>query len=268
MKDKGLIRFIGKSPGVRRALELCEMVAAEGVTVLLRGETGVGKELLARRVHSLSRRGESAFVVMNCPAITPTIAESELFGHEKGSFTGAVTNGEGLLAAAAGGTLFMDEVGDLDRVVQLKLLRFLNGADEAKREVRRVGSPKTKPVDVRVVAATNQNLLELMRSGVFREDLYYRLNPFVIHIPPLRQRKEDIPLLVEACLKGFSIEREALGKLEAHSWPGNVRELESVLRAAKMLANHRKHQSITADDVWFASELEEGMGPNMAEALA
>lgn len=268
MQTKGVIRFIGQSPGIRRALELCEVVAKEMVTVLLRGETGVGKELLARRIHGLSARAQHDFVVMNCPAITATIAESELFGHEKGSFTGAVVSGEGLLAAADGGSLFMDEVGDLDKVVQLKLLRFLNGSDERTREVRRVGSPKTKPVNVRIIAATNQNLLDLMQKGIFREDLYYRLNPFIIHIPPLRTRKMDIPPLVEHLLKGFKVEEEVMNKLLGHSWPGNVRELESVLRSAKMLASHRKHAHITLDDIWFATELEEGKGPELNAATA
>ena len=207
MQHNGVIRFIGKSAAVERALELCDMVAKQNVTVLLRGETGVGKELLARKIHNASKRGDKRFVVMNCPAITESISEAELFGHQKGAFTGAHQNSEGLLSEADGGTLFMDEVGDLGIPVQLKLLRFLNGGDEMKREVRRVGSPTTKTVDVRIIAATNQHLLELVRQGRFRQDLYYRLNPFTIHIPALRNRLEDLePLVAHFLKKDFPID--------------------------------------------------------------
>lgn len=255
MQTGGVIRFIGDSPGIKRALDLCEMVAKDDVTVLLRGETGVGKELLARKIHSASKRGQNPFVIMNCPAITATISESELFGHDKGAFTGAWAASEGILAAADGGTLFMDEIADMDMAVQLKLLRFLNGDSEA-REVRRVGSAKIKPVNVRIVAATNQQLLDFVKNGKFRQDLYYRLNPVTIHIPPLRSRREDIPALIKYFAQGFELRNDAEVKLLKHDWPGNVRELENVLRTAKMVAAHKNHDRITVEDVWFADEMD------------
>jgi len=208
--------------------------------VLLRGETGTGKELVAHAIHINSPREEKPFVRVNCAALAPGVLESELFGHEKGSFTGAVARRPGRFELADGGTLFLDECGDLPMEVQIKLLRTLQ-----EREFERVGGAETIKVDVRVVSATNRNLEKMIEEGEFREDLYYRLNVFPINLPPLRDRLEDLPVLVQHFITKFARQMgaspsqasiEALGKLKEYNWPGNVRELENIIERATILA--------------------------------
>jgi len=204
------------------------------------GESGTGKEVVARYIHDLSERSEGPFVPINCGALPETLLESELFGHVKGSFTGAVRDKEGLFTAARGGTFFLDEIAEIAPSTQVKLLRVLQ-----EREVLPVGGTEPIPVDVRVIAATNRDLDEDMRNGRFRSDLYYRLNVIALHLPPLRERPDDIPLLAEGCLERLAGERgqpprrlsqAALEVLLAYDWPGNVRELENVLEHAALVS--------------------------------
>lgn len=231
--------IVGQSNGLRNVLQLVETVASSDSTVLLLGETGTGKELLARAIHERSRRKERTFVKMNCAAIPSGLLESELFGHERGAFTGAVTQKIGRLELADRGTMFLDEVGDIPVELQPKLLRALQ-----EREFERLGSVSTKKVDVRLIAATNRNLEEMMQENEFRSDLYYRLNVFPIRIPPLRERPEDIPLLVHYFTQKYarrmekqieSIPSSALKKLSSWPWPGNIRELENFVERAVIL---------------------------------
>jgi two-component system nitrogen regulation response regulator GlnG len=211
-------------------------VAATDLTVLIRGESGTGKELIARAIHANSRRHQHPMVAVNCAAIPRELLESELFGHEKGAFTGAVAARRGRFEQADGGTLFLDEIGDMDVALQTKILRVLQ-----ERQVERLGGERLIPVDVRIIAATNQDLDAAVARRAFREDLFYRLNVVVIHVPPLRDRREDIPPLAEHFLKQFAAEQggepkvlsaEALERLVQHRWPGNVRELENVVKRA------------------------------------
>jgi Nif-specific regulatory protein len=232
--------IIGDAPALREVLARVEQVAPTSSTVLLRGETGTGKELVAHAIHINSARESGPFVRVNCAALAPGILESELFGHEKGAFTGAVARRAGRFELADGGTLFLDEVGDLPMEVQIKLLRTLQ-----EREFERVGGTETLKVDVRVVSATNRNLEELIRDGKFREDLYYRLNVFPIHLPALRERAEDVPRLCEHFIAKFcrtsgkavrGITADASAVLQAYPWPGNVRELENAVERAMIVA--------------------------------
>jgi Nif-specific regulatory protein len=232
--------IIGDSAALREVLARVEQVAPTSSTVLLRGETGTGKELVAHAIHINSPRESGPFVRVNCAALSPGILESELFGHEKGAFTGAVARRAGRFELADGGTLFLDEVGDLPMEVQIKLLRTLQ-----EREFERVGGTETLKVDVRVVSATNRNLEDLIAEGKFREDLYYRLNVFPIQMPALRERVEDIPRLVEHFIAKFSrtsgkairgIAPEAVAVLQGYAWPGNVRELENAIERAMIVA--------------------------------
>jgi transcriptional regulator with GAF, ATPase, and Fis domain len=225
---------------MREVVETARTAASARTTVLLLGESGVGKEIVARAIHGWSPRADGPFVAVNCVALTPELLESELFGHEKGAFTGAIAQKKGKFELAEGGTLFLDEIGDLAPHLQAKLLRVLQ-----EREFQRVGGVRTLEANVRVVAATNRDLPEAIRAGTFREDLYYRLNVVSITIPPLRDRTTDIPALAEHFLGRFCRELnrparrlspEAMDALVAHEWPGNVRELQNVLERAVVLS--------------------------------
>lgn len=241
-RGHGLI--VGESAALRRVLKQIGQVAATDATVLLTGETGTGKELLARTVHELSPRSSRGMVCVNCAAIPDTLIESELFGHEKGAFTGATSRQLGCFELADGSTLFLDEVGELPFPLQAKLLRVLQ-----EKIVHRLGSPKGTPVDVRIVAATNQNLEKAVNEKKFRADLYYRLSVFPIEVPPLRERPEDIPLLIESFVNEFSvlsdkriesIDRNSMDLLQRYRWPGNIRELRNTVERAMILAEGSK----------------------------
>ena len=232
--------IVGSSPGLRRMMERVAMVAATNTNVLITGETGTGKELVASAIHESSPRRDRLLVTVNCAAISAGLLESELFGHEKGAFTGAVQRRKGRFELAHGGTLFLDEIGELPLETQVKLLRVLQ-----EREFERVGGSETIRVDVRVIAATNRDLPDMVARGTFREDLYYRLNVFPVTLPPLRERAEDIPLLVHAFLRRFArqagkriddVTPQAMWRLMAYHWPGNVRELQNVIERAVILA--------------------------------
>lgn len=232
-------RPVGVSPRFVEVLRLAEEVAPTESTVLILGESGTGKEVIARYIHELSNRSEGPFFSINCGALPEGLLESELFGHVKGSFTGAVRDKEGLFAAARGGTFFLDEIAETKPSTQVKLLRVLQ-----EREALPVGGTEPVPVDVRVIAATNRDLDEAIRDGSFRTDLYYRLNVITLHLPPLRERREDIPLLCNWFLQRLAeqkgqtpkrLSREALQVLLAYDWPGNVRELENALEHAVIL---------------------------------
>lgn len=225
--------IVGTSAALRKVLDQAAIVAATGSTVLLNGETGTGKELLARAIHNLSPRRERSFVRLNCAAIPSGLVESELFGHEKGAFTGALMQKQGRFELADRGTLFLDEIGDISLELQPKLLRALQ-----EHEFERLGSTRTIRVDVRLIAATHRNLQDMIRNNQFREDLFYRLNVFPIQIPPLRERREDIPLLVHYFVSRHSgrmqkqvkrVSMEAMEMLVNSDWPGNIRELENFI---------------------------------------
>jgi two-component system response regulator HydG len=232
--------LVGTSAAMRRVQDTITQVAQASTTVLVMGESGTGKELVARAIHRRSRRNRGPFVAINCAAIPVTLLESELFGHERGAFTGAFARREGRFKMADGGTLFLDEVAELDPMIQAKLLRVLQ-----EGEFERLGGTQTLRVDVRVVASTNKNLLEMSRTGRFREDLFYRLNVISMTLPALRERSDDIPLLAQHFLSRFAeknrkevrtITREAMDLLIAHDWPGNVRELENTIEHAVVLS--------------------------------
>ncbi len=227
------ITFETKSPSYRKVLQMIEGIAKSDVNVLLRGETGTGKEVLARYIHRLSDRRDGPFIVVDCGAIPEHLFESELFGHERGAYTGALQKKLGLVELADGGTLFLDEIGEIPLPVQSKLLRFVE-----TRSFRRVGGLKESRVNVRIVSATNRNLTEMVRRGQFRSDLLYRINTVEIEIPPLRERKEDIPLLVETFLRKFKkkIKKETLRVLMDYDWPGNIRELRNAIERASLLS--------------------------------
>jgi formate hydrogenlyase transcriptional activator len=232
--------IVGQDPALRQVLKQVETVAPTDSTVLIRGETGTGKELVARAIHHLSSRRERTFVKVNCAAIPMGLLESELFGHEKGAFTGAIAQKIGRFELAHQGTLFLDEVGDIPWELQPKLLRVLQ-----EQEFERLGSPRTIRVNVRLVAATNRDLPQMVGDGEFRMDLYYRLNVFPLALPPLRERREDIPRLVRHFVHKFAqrmgrqietIPAEVLAALKAYSWPGNIRELENLIERAVILS--------------------------------
>lgn len=230
-----LENIVAESPAMQQVCEMVRRVAPTDATVLVYGESGTGKELVAKAIHAYSRRKEKPFIAVNCAALPEPLLESEMFGHVKGAFTGASANKEGLFEAAAGGTIFLDEIGAMPMSIQSKLLRVLQ-----EKEVRRVGSNETIPVDVRVLAATNVRLEELMEQGKMREDLYYRLSVIPIEVKPLRERKEDIlPLAFHVLRKETvlgqsppSLSPDAIAVLESYTWPGNVRELENAIKHA------------------------------------
>jgi two-component system response regulator HydG len=234
------VELVGNSAPMRKVLEAIETVAPTDATVLITGESGTGKELVARAIHRLSPRRFHPFVVIHCGALPETLLESELFGHEKGAFTGAQYRKKGKFEIADGGTVFLDEIGDISLKTQTDLLRVLQD-----HQITRVGSTQPIQVDFRCIAATNRNLEQLIAEGSFRPDLYYRLNVFRIELPPLRQRPDDIPLLVEHFVRKFSqqmnkhivrVAPEAMALLQAHPWPGNVRELENAVERAMVVA--------------------------------
>jgi transcriptional regulator with PAS, ATPase and Fis domain len=232
--------LLSKSPAMQGVFELARTAARSNSTILILGESGTGKEVLARAIHMESPRVEGPFVAVSCAALTETLLESELFGHEKGSFTGAIARRKGKFEAAHGGTLFLDEVGDIGQKLQLDLLRVLED-----RRFHRIGGNDLIEVDVRIIAATNRDLRKAAHEGKFREDLFYRLNVIPILIPPLRERREDIPLLVESFVERLSVEMkkridgvstDAMASLMAHDWPGNVRELRNILERGAVVA--------------------------------
>ena len=242
--------IVGKSEEMKKIFEIVQQVASTRVSVLIAGDSGVGKEVIADAIHYTSNRRDKAFVKVHCAALTETLLESELFGHEKGAFTGAIARKRGRFELAHMGTIFLDEIGEISPNVQIKLLRVLED-----KSFERVGGEETIEVDVRVIAATNKDLREEIKSGGFREDLYYRLNVVNFHIPPLRERKEDIPLLVAAFLKEFAeendkriegIDPKARSSLFNYSWPGNIRELRNCIESAVVLT---KGNIISLDDL-------------------
>ncbi|HKN20016.1 MAG TPA: sigma 54-interacting transcriptional regulator [Terracidiphilus sp.] len=249
--EMGFDRIIGNSAAIKHVLQLVDTVAPSDSTVLLLGETGTGKELIARAIHERSRRKERTFVKLNCAAIPTGLLESELFGHEKGAFTGAISQKVGRMELADQGTLFLDEVGDIPTEIQPKLLRVLQ-----EREFERLGSTHTRKVNVRVVAATNRDLEKMVADREFRNDLYYRLNVFPIRIPPLRDRREDIPLLVSyfvhKCAKQMqkridAIPVSVMKGLAAWDWPGNIRELENFVERAVILTRGKSLEAPLAE---------------------
>jgi formate hydrogenlyase transcriptional activator len=234
-------QIIGMSPALEAVLEQVEQVAPTDSTVLIQGETGTGKELIARATHNLSSRCGRPFIKLNCAAIPFDLLESELFGHEKGAFTGAIAQKIGRFEMADKGTLFLDEVGDIPPGLQPKLLRVLQ-----EQEFERLGSTRTHQVDVRLVAATNRNLVDMVRRNEFRSDLYYRLNVFPIPLPPLRARREDIPALVEHFVEIYArrmgkqidqISSQTMSELMAYAWPGNIRELQNFIERSVILSS-------------------------------
>jgi formate hydrogenlyase transcriptional activator len=235
-------QVIGNSPALETVLEQVERVASTDSTVLIQGETGTGKELIARAIHNMSSRCGRSFVKLNCAAIPLDLLESELFGHEKGAFTGAIAQKVGRFEMADKGTLFLDEVGDIPPALQPKLLRVLQ-----EQEFERLGSTRTHQVDVRLVAATNRDLTKMVKRGEFRIDLYYRLNVFPVALPPLRERREDIPALVAHFVDIYSrrmgrqiehIPAETMSALSSYEWPGNIRELQNMIERAVILSDH------------------------------
>jgi two-component system, NtrC family, response regulator AtoC len=240
----GLENMVGESLPLREIFEVVQQVAPSRATVLLSGESGTGKELVAKAIHQLSPRARQPFVTVHCAALAPTLLESELFGHEKGAFTGAYERRLGRFEQAQGGTLFLDEIGEIDATIQVKLLRFLG-----ERTFERVGSNKTLTADIRLIAATNRNLAELVKAGKFREDLFFRLRVVEIQLPPLRERTGDVPLLAQKFLREFARENgkavngfttDALEWLRHYSWPGNVRELRTAIEHAVVLCRGEK----------------------------
>jgi len=255
-RDSMFEDIVGSSEALRKVLRQVTKLASSDSTVLILGETGTGKELIARSIHKRSNRADRAFIGVNCAAIPQSLIASELFGHEKGAFTGATQRRLGRFEAANGGTIFLDEVGDLPSEIQVALLRVLQ-----EREIERVGSNKVIPIDVRVIAATHRDLNTLVAEGKFREDLLYRLNVVPIDVPPLRERVADTPLLVEYFIDRFGkkagkkfgrIDKKSLGLLQAYDWPGNIRELQNVIERAVILC---EGETFSVDETWLRREI-------------
>ncbi len=256
--------IVGSSVVLRRVLRLVEKVADTDSTVLITGETGSGKELIARAIHKKSHRAARAFIRVNCAAIPPSLVASELFGHEKGAFTGALQRRLGRFESANGGTIFLDEIGDLPAETQIALLRVLQD-----REIERVGNSHAISVDVRVLAATNRDLEKAVAAGTFRQDLYYRLNVFPLHVPSLRERADDIPLLVEYLIERYAtkagkrirkISRSTLTLFQTYDWPGNIRELQNVIERAVILCDG---DTFSVDETWLTRDSRTAAGPSI-----
>ncbi len=248
--EKSIDKIIGKSASMQKVLTMIRKVADSKASVLITGESGVGKELVADALHNLSSRHAASFIKVHCAALSETLLESELFGHEKGAFTGAESMHKGRFELAHGGTIFLDEIGEINQTVQIKLLRVLQ-----EHKFERVGGEQTIEVDVRVIAATNKNLAEEVKAGRFRQDLYYRLNVVPIEVPPLRERKDDIPLLIKSFLEEFNAENKkkitgfdtrARSAIYKYDWPGNIRELRNCIESAVVMASG---EEITLDDL-------------------
>ena len=261
--------IVGASPALKSVLSHLSKVAPTDSTVLISGETGTGKELIARAIHKHSRRADRAFVSLNCAATPPSLIASELFGHEKGAFTGAVQQRRGRFELAHNGTIFLDEIGEIPMDTQIALLRVLQ-----ERQLERVGGSRPIPVDVRVVAATNRDLSVAIAEGSFRSDLFYRLNVFPIHVPPLRKRREDIPILVEYFVKRFAeqmakrirqIDRRTLEVCERYPWPGNIRELQNIVERSVILCTG---DTFSIDEAWLSTQVPVGTdGPALPQTL-
>jgi formate hydrogenlyase transcriptional activator len=256
--------IVGSSASLGRVLSLVAQVAPSESTVLILGETGTGKELIARAIHQRSKRASRAFIRVNCAAIPSSLIASELFGHEKGAFTGATQRRLGRFEAASGGTLFLDEIGDLPLEAQVALLRVLQ-----EREIERVGSNVPIAVDVRIVAATHKDLAAAVANGTFRQDLFYRLNVVPIQLPSLRERVDDIPLLVEYLIERYAkqagkrirkIEQRTLELFQAYPWPGNIRELQNVVERAVILS---QGDTFAVDSTWLARQAPPPAGPSV-----
>jgi transcriptional regulator with GAF, ATPase, and Fis domain len=251
--DQEFQGIVGSSAALKEVLDLVRAVAPTDSTVLIHGETGTGKELIARAIHQRSNRSNKTFVSVNCAALAPTLIASELFGHERGAFTGAMQQRQGRFELASGGTIFLDEVGELPLDTQVALLRVLQ-----EREFERVGGTRSIKVDVRVIAATNRDLEAAVANGTFRSDLFYRLNVFPIEVPPLRERKEDIPLLVEHFVERSSekigkqfckIARRTLELCQSYHWPGNIRELQNVVERSVIVSSE---DMFRVDEAWLS----------------
>jgi formate hydrogenlyase transcriptional activator len=248
--------IVGESTPLKSVLQQVALVAPTDATVLILGETGTGKELVARAIHRLSNRSSRPFIRVNCAAIPPSLIASELFGHEKGAFTGALQRRLGRFEAANGGTIFLDEIGELPMETQIALLRVIQ-----ERELERIGSSQSIAVDVRIIAATNRDLEAAVAAGAFREDMFYRLNVFPIHVPALRERLEDIPLLVEHLVERLAkragkefrtIKMNTIELLQAYDWPGNIRELQNVIERSVILS---AGDVFSIDEAWVRREL-------------
>src|SRR6202042_1089366 len=254
--------IVGSSEPLRRVLSQVSKVAPTDSTVLILGETGTGKELIAAAIHKRSSRSSRPFIRVNCAAIPPSLIASELFGHEKGAFTGAIQRRLGRFESADGGTIFLDEIGELSPETQVALLRVLQ-----EREFERVGSNQPISIDVRVLAATNRDLEAAVSTGQFRQDLFYRINVFPIRIPSLRERKDDIPLLAEYLVERYArragkrishIKKKTLDLFQAYDWPGNIRELQNVIERAVILCDG---ETFSVDEVWLQRKSTELSGP-------
>jgi DNA-binding NtrC family response regulator len=247
LQDRRKVQVVGVSEPIREVMSLVEKIAPTDATVLITGESGTGKEVIARTIHAKSSRAEGPFIAVNCAAIPRELLESELFGHVKGAFTGAIKDKKGRFELAEGGTILLDEISELSTELQAKLLRALQ-----ERVIDPVGSEKRVEIDVRVIVATNVNLKERVATGGFREDLFYRLNVIPLNVPPLRERQEDIPILVREFLQRFSsehpvsVDSRLITQLKHHSWPGNIRELENLVERMVIL---RKSDTLTPDDL-------------------
>ncbi len=273
-KAKSFENIIGKSTSMAKVFEDIKKVAPTKASVLITGETGVGKELIARAIHNLSNRKEKPFVQVHCASFAESLLESELFGHEKGAFTGATQRVRGRFELANEGTLMLDEIGEVNQMIQVKLLRVLQ-----EKKFERVGGSETISVDTRIIAATNRDLEEEIKKGTFREDLYFRLNVVHIHIPPLRERKEDIPLLIASFIKEFaeengkkisSIEQKARTALYNYDWPGNIRQLQNCIQSAVVMSSdeviHFEDLPSPLKEKAESSSIVIPMGSNMEEA--